>query len=595
MASSHPIYLDSSPHASFAMLTAPEADMAVSTPVLVCPPWGWEEVASFRVRRDWAHRLADAGHPTLRLTLPATGNSDGTPRDPELLDAWIGSIGTAATWLKDRLGAERVAALGLGLGGLLAFEGVARGAPIDDLAIWAAPRSGRHFVRETTAFARLQAWRVEGEEDGADADAGLGEGWLEAGGFLLSPETLQALRGLRFQVGGERPTPSRVLILGRDAVAPDAELAEQLRASGAEAELAAGPGWGLMTSHPERAVLPGAVAASLEGWLASGQAASATERSTLSPAAFAEEATMALADGSTDETAVLLTQPWGDAFGVLTEPKRTGAGLCAVFLNAGAVRSTGPSRLWVETARGWAARGVASMRIDLEGIGEADGEPGGGLRVGDFYQPRFGPQLAAVLDELAGRGLGSEFVLVGLCAGGYWAFRAAVEDARVRAAVLLNGGALRWHSDLLAERAARKAPRAFDRRQWRRLLAGRERLRKLRAVIGAVLLGVVRGGLFSSGRRRSQVVLAEVEADLDRLRESETEALIAFSEGEPLGVEVEASGIPAQVAERWPNVELAELPGKDHSLRPFAAQRAARRLLDEELERLLQGAPARSA
>jgi alpha/beta superfamily hydrolase len=32
--------------------------------------------------------------------------------------------------------------------------------------------------------------------------------------------------------------------------------------------------------------------------------------------------------------------------------------------------------MWVEASRRWAALGVATLRIDLEGIGDADGDAG---------------------------------------------------------------------------------------------------------------------------------------------------------------------------------------------------------------------------
>ncbi|HEX8754667.1 MAG TPA: hypothetical protein VF731_14735 [Solirubrobacterales bacterium] len=585
MSLSEPIYLDSAPGPAFALLDLPAGE-ATGTPVLFCPPWGWDEVASYRVRREWAQGLAAAGHPTLRLSLPATGNSGGMPGDPGLVESWIGSIAGAASWLGQRTGGDRLAAVGLGLGGALTIAALAESAPIDALALWAVPASGRHFIRETTAFSRMQAWHAE--TDGEDPDAGMPEGWLEAGGFLLAPETMAAIRALRLDLAPEK-APSRALILGRDAVAPDAALAEKLREAGTEVTLSPGPGWGAMTSHPERAVLPAEVVAELGSWLRDEPAGAARGGSSISLSNRRAEVEVAAPQGPVREAAWMLEQPWGNAFGVLSRPEaEPAADLCAVFLDAGAVRNTGPSRLWVETARSWAARGVPSLRVDLEGIGEADGEPSPGLRVRDFYQPRFGPQVGAVLDELSRRGVGSRFLLVGLCAGGYWGFRVAVEDPRVRAAFLLNAGALRWHDDLIAEREARKAPQALQGSQWRRLFAGEVSPRRALDVGGAMVRGMVRGGLLSFERSRGHALLKEVEGDLDRLRDSGTDLLVAFSGSEALAAELEASAIPGQVATRWPNVELTDLPGDDHSLRPYAVQVAARRLLDDRLGRLLQ-------
>src|SRR6185312_4176704 len=223
-------------------------------------------------------------------------------------------------------------------------------------------------------------------------------------------------------------------------------LAEALDRGGVEVAVAPGPGWGDFVAHPEEGVLPRQVAAELERWLTAAPGEDQASRSEQSPA---------IEVGPTLE---LTAANDGD--------------LCAVFLNAGAVRLTGPNRLWVDTARRWAGLGVRSLRLDLEGIGDADGDAAGELRVADFYAPRYEGQVAEALDWLENRGAGRRFVLVGLCAGGYWAFRTAVDDQRVVACVQLNAGALRWHDELLVRREARKGARALERHWWRKLLGG---------------------------------------------------------------------------------------------------------------------------
>jgi hypothetical protein len=62
--------------------------------------------------------------------------------------------------------------------------------------------------------------------------------------------------------------------------------------------------------------------------------------------------------------------------------------------------------------------------------------------------------------------------------------------------------------------------------------------------------------------------------------------LLAFSGGEGLEQELERSAFRPQL-EAFSNVELAELPGDDHILRPIAAQRGFARLLDAHLASVL--------
>jgi hypothetical protein len=70
---------------------------------------------------------------------------------------------------------------------------------------------------------------------------------------------------------------------------------------------------------------------------------------------------------------------------------------------------------------------------------------------------------------------------------------------------------------------------------------------------------------------------------------------MAFSTDEPLYLELERGGFLAK-AHRWPTLRLERLPGRDHTLRPIVAQRAAHALLDRELQRELERiAPTSSA
>ncbi|MBS1675916.1 MAG: hypothetical protein JST08_00880 [Actinobacteria bacterium] len=588
-----PVYIATGDSAAFAVFhPASDPERAARPPVLICPPWGWADVASYRARRDWATRLAAAGFPTLRFDLPTTGNSGGEVTDAGVPGGWVAATLAAATWLADTEGTAGVAALGLGLGGLLAMAAIAAGAPILALALWGAPGRGKRFVRETQAFSRMQPW-LGGQVAADGFDAGVPDGWLEAGGFALGPETLAELKGMAVTLPPQSSL-SRVLLLDRDGIAPDPELAEAVEAAGVAVEPADGSGWGGFISHPELAVVPEATAAELEAWL-SAQPVPVIGAATAPPAPDALD--LEIGGEEVRETALVLGEPGRETIGLLAEPAAgTADDLCAVFLNAGAVRSAGPNRMWAETARRWASRGVPSLRIDLQGVGEADGEPAGGLQIGDFYAPRFGAQVGALLDELERREVGRRFILVGLCSGGYWAFRTAVADERVIAALLLNAGALRWVDDLPHQREAHRTSRALERRWWQKLLRREieaDRIvRLLRSVFLNALAGVRRSIARLAGRGESSLRKG-MEDDLDLLRDRRTRVVLAFSEDEPLGEEVQRYRLQEQVA-RWPDAHFASLPGNDHTLRPLSAQRAASALLDEELALLLGAAASTS-
>jgi pimeloyl-ACP methyl ester carboxylesterase len=567
MSTSVPVYIPSE-RSTIAALLTPPAGAPSGLAVLVCAPWGWDEVASYRARREWAEVLAEAGHNVLRFDLPGVGDSSGGPRDPDQLGAWRSAIRDCARWLLTATGAGEVVALGLGLGGLLARDAISSGAPIEQLILWGAPARGRNFVRETRAFAGMQRW--DQDEDSAD-------GGLEAGGFVLSAETLEAL--------SESPAPPpgrglrRALLLSRDGVAVDKKTKESIEAVVDDVVEEAGDGWGDFVEHPERSVLPEAVATTVADWLVAGEQDGERAEAPATPAPPGEQVATI---GAIEERPWRLRRDFGDFFGVLaTRSQSEEGGPTVVFLNAGAVRHTGPDRLWVELSRAAAAIGLRALRVDLEGIGETDGDPLGRGHVGEFYAERFERQVGSILNSLESSGLGRRFMIVGLCAGGYWGYRVARSDRRVERAVLVNAGALHWEDDLVEEREARKLRRAFSWRWWRRLLSGQIRPGRLAAVFTVSvrrLFGRLRGPI--AGGPLEEVGYND---EFDALRRSGTAVTLAFSADEPL----EAELIEAQVEERiarWPNIGLERLPGGDHTLRPLGAQAAVTALVMRELE-----------
>jgi pimeloyl-ACP methyl ester carboxylesterase len=293
------------------------------------------------------------------------------------------------------------------------------------------------------------------------------------------------------------------------------------------------------------------------------------------------------------ESPMRIEQPFGTLFGVIGEPvDRPATGVTAVFLNAGAVRRIGPNRLWVETSRRWNARGIATIRVDLEGIGDADGDPGRYRDVGNFYTPEVGRQVGSIVDELEGRGFGPRFVLIGLCAGGYWAFHTGAADPRVVEAIILNPRAMIWDPELLTRREASKVGRLIEPALWHRLVHGQVPATRIvdvsRALIRTTTSAATTRLLRSASERQMPSAVTQAEGLLDALRGHGTRVILAFADDEPVRDELEADGLLARLG-RWPNVVLAHLPGRDHTLRPVVAQRAYHELLEAELVRLTDG------
>lgn len=586
--SARPLYLAVEPDPVFAFFH-PAADPA-GVAVLLCSPWGWDDVASYRARRSWAEQLAAAGYPTLRFDFPGTGDSGGSASDPGRVQASANAVAGAAAWLRSETGCSRIAAIGLGLGGLLAAKGIAEGAGIDDLVLWGVPDRGQGFVRQERAFSQMQTSRYSLAGD--PEPNVLPPGWMEAGGFVLSAETIEALSGIDLgSVGTGRL--SRALLLDRDGLAIDSRVGEHLERAGVEVSRSKGKGWAAMCFHPERYRVPGRVIAAVTAWLSAAPPASGPVPAPPPPArAFAEFEV----DGiRVRESAILLDLPVGRRFVVLAEPAEpTRTGVSGIFLNAGAVRRIGPNRMWVEAARRWASRGVPTLRVDLAAIGDSDGD---GMRyrdVGAFFAPQLEDEIVAMIDELFRRSLGERVVLGGLCAGGYWSFHGAARDERVRAALLMNPRLLVWDPEVVARRERGTLAELQNVAGWRRLLRGEVTLTRMRVVARAFTVHAWRGVTrlpSALHRKRGQQAANPVEALLARLRDNGTRVVIGFSGDEPLHDELEEEGFFARLGE-WPNLEVRTLPGRDHTFRPIIAQRAVQDLFDRELTRVLDGVPA---
>jgi hypothetical protein len=353
-----------------------------------------------------------------------------------------------------------------------------------------------------------------------------------------------------------------------------------------------------MVFHPERFAPPVEVFATVGSWLDRTPAGDTGSTPNRPPRPHDR---LELGEGGVpiQETPIHIDQPFGPLFGIRGDPiDAPPSTLCAIFLNAGAVRRIGPNRLWVEVSRRWNARGVPTIRMDLEGIGDADGDPNRYLDVGNFYTPEFGAQVGAILDDLEGRGLGPRFVLIGLCAGAYWAFHTAAADSRVVAALIINPRAMVWDPGLLTRREAAKVQQLLEPGLWSRVIRGEVGASRVFAVSRAVARRAASAAFQAPRRflREGRVAgSAEIVASrLDALRDLGTRVLLAFSGDEPVLDELRADGILGRL-HSWPNVEFKTLPGQDHTLRPIAAQLALHATLEVELDRLLADQASSSA
>ncbi len=135
--------------------------------------------------------------------------------------------------------------------------------------------------------------------------------------------------------------------------------------------------------------------------------------------------------------------------GVLSGSDRA-KGPILVLPSAGLIPRAGPFRLHVELADRLAAHGIRTFRFDAPGVGEAPRLPG----MADLEAT------LAAIDHLASHHGGAQFVVGGICAGADVGWRAAVDDERVVAMLMLDGVAFAgpWFHLARITNALRRGP-----------------------------------------------------------------------------------------------------------------------------------------
>ncbi len=546
--------------------------------VVLCAPYGGEALATHRAWRLFAERLAAAGLPVLRFDYPGTGDSAGGEEESGRLDAWVGGIRAAVAHLRAVTAVEEVALVGLRLGGLLAAA-AAREVGADALVLLAPFPSGRAFVQELRAVALLT-------ERPPDAPPAVGPEGIDSAGFRLTPETAEVLRTLDLTRAADAPA-RRVLILDRPEGRGSA-LAERFRALGAAVEEAPFPDCARLMTSVQHAATDCSAFGRVVAWLARDAAPA------LRPVRPVEARNLCLLFSDAVERP-LRFGPGAGLFGILCEPATPPAGRPAVLLlNSGATPHTGTGRMSVRLARRLAARGIASLRLDLGGLGDSASKPG--RRDGLIYCRDMVEDVRAGLDALAAAGHGAA-VTVGLCAGAAVALHAALADPRVVGLALVNPGRFVLGDGVTQEEAIGTAvkpaaaylPRLTEPAAWRTILRHDRKAARIarglsdRAVrrlrIGA---GRLRAGLTGRGYAPDDVLHG-----FQALSDRGVRTLMVYSEGDVTLGELEAqAGADGGRLRRMAGLRMARLAGADHSLMERAPRERFADLLDDLLDRL---------
>ncbi|HYS68369.1 MAG TPA: alpha/beta hydrolase family protein [Paraburkholderia sp.] len=444
--------------------------------VVLCNPFGYEALCTYRGWRELAEALAARGIAALRFDYPGTGDSSGNEDDPQRLRAWLDSIKAAAAWLRAETGAPRLSLCGLRLGATLAALAAEEMGGVDNLALLMPVSSGKSYIRELEL--QHQSWLSAQHALGLSLDAEAAQ-TVGAHGFRLYPDTLDVLASVDLERCTQRPA-QRVLLQDLNESARSKRLAAHYEAQGAQADLEFFGEYGKFLLNPSYSEPPRQAFDRVCEWLG----ASAVDAA--APAAEVHEgaATARIDFEHGRETPVVFGG--GRFAGVLCEPRRALDGAPAVlFVNTGGVHRIGDGRFTVLMARHLAAQGITSLRMDLSGLGDS-------LRRDDtltldmMYARYAIADATAGVDWLAAAGY-PRIVMFGVCTGAYVSLHTALAHPAVVGCALVNLPFFTWGGAQVRPGARHVASSVVYRRamrnprKWLRLLTGQANGRAITA------------------------------------------------------------------------------------------------------------------
>lgn len=445
--------------------------------VVICGPDGYEALCVHRPLGQFAAALAEAGLPALRFDYPGTGDSAGDDGDPRFISAALDSIVAAVKLMRDQPGVDQVALVGLRFGATLAAtaaQELARsGAGVDALVLLAPCTSGAAYAKELRVLAMMAKARRPEEASNLPG--------LEAAGVYYPPEVLAEMKTLDPLSAAALPA-TRILIADR-ADGTSGPLAAAFRERGAIVEAMPLEGYAAFMRDAVETAYPVQDFARIIDWL---RIDTPTGCALTQPPAFRAEIT--LAEGR--------EQPvWVDGpvplFGILAEPDRPDTERpVMLILNTGANHRIGISRMGVTIARRLLQSGVASLRMDLGGLGDSPSMPGRADQT--IASMELVADVRQAVDWLARRGY-RRIIVSGLCAGGWLGYHATAAEPRITGQILLNVQGL-WPRPATARQfeSNRDYLRLlFKPHTWARLLKGEVRIREISIVLLSRLASTV--------------------------------------------------------------------------------------------------------
>lgn len=432
--------------------------------ILVMPAYGHEAIASARALRQAASKLSAAGYPVLRLEPHGTGDAPGDESCLDLAANRSESLREAMCWLQETVGARRVSMIALRLGATIAMLECAN-LEVARLVLVSPVLTGRGYLRELRQMQNLYAQSF-GRDDAPTSN--------EFNGFRLSDDSIDALQRLDVRRAGP-PRAQEIALLAPDGSPGVVALADSWRGCGREVDLIGYTNTDKLLADPAASTPDTQLADLLGDWFG--------EPREEGDAIFAPAGPAIVAGPGWTERAERFGED-GRFFGVLCRPEAPRPGAPALIIpNTGGNSHIGWGRQTVELARQLARQGIATLRMDIAGVGESLEPSEKRPRV--VYVGQAGEDIVAAVRFMETRGYRKP-ALLGICSGAFLVFHALRLNAPVSGAFMINLQKFFWQEGdpiVLYNSVGSYAARLFEWASVRRLLKGEADVRGIVRVV----------------------------------------------------------------------------------------------------------------
>lgn len=376
--------------------------------ILLAPPIGREWRACRYAFRDLAQKLTALGFVTLRFDYHGVGDSSGTVEVENLDEQWVNDVQVAASLLRS-YGLSSISAVGMRFGAtLVAIAAVRHQLDFSSVVLWDPCESGKSYLRQLSALESLR--RQTHSADNSE--------FIETTEMTFSSTRGRELRRLSLTQLEPGRMAQRVLVITRDDRSVPKALNDRLNQEHTEWRLTTEQG-SLIDIEPLLATMPTTTIRGIASWLDDESAFGHEYKVTRTPRAAIVRGSSAGA--FVHERCIELGS--GRLFGIVAEPIGQVRGPLIVFVNVSNEDHTGPSRLWVDLSRRWAALGARCVRFDLSGLGDSPYLPGQSIT--RIYESQWLAELRDVSPSLIPESP-QDVVYVGLCSGALLAIDAAL-------------------------------------------------------------------------------------------------------------------------------------------------------------------------